>query len=110
MQRSVLMRLWTEELVGQANLREPDARVSLFVEGRTGDDLPVIGPSCTEDGLFHAFGFSAHGFQLGPVVGSIIADLVLDGATALPIEAFSIGRFNLAQPMQASTSSERDTR
>ena len=80
------------------------------IEGRTGDDLPVIGASCTEDGLFHAFGFSAHGFQLGPVVGSIIADLVLDGATALPIAAFSIGRFNLAQPMQASTSSEREAR
>lgn len=64
------------------------------IEGRMADGLPVIGPSSTEEGLFHVFGFSAHGFQLGPIVGSIVADLVVDGSTALPIEAFSIRRFN----------------
>lgn len=64
------------------------------IEGRTGDGIPVIGPSMTEPGLFHAFGFSAHGFQLGPIVGSILADLIIDGASKLPVEAFSIRRFS----------------
>ena len=36
------------------------------IEARMPDDIPVIGPSSTSDGVFHAFGFSAHGFQLGP--------------------------------------------
>ena len=63
------------------------------IEGMMADDIPVIGPSGTSEGVWHSFGFSAHGFQLGPVVGRIIADLVLHGATPLPIEAFSIGRF-----------------
>jgi sarcosine oxidase subunit beta len=63
------------------------------IEGRMPDDIPVIGPSSTAPGVFHAFGFSAHGFQLGPVVGGIIADLVCERATNLPIEPFAISRF-----------------
>ncbi len=49
------------------------------IEGRLPDDLPVIGPSATQAGLFHAFAFAGHGFQLGPVVGGIIAELVTTG-------------------------------
>ena len=63
------------------------------IEAMMADDIPVIGPSSTSPGIWHAFGFSAHGFQLGPIVGSIIADLVTSGATRLPIEPFSIRRF-----------------
>jgi sarcosine oxidase subunit beta len=32
------------------------------------DGIPVLGPNWTISGLFHAFGFSGHGFQLGPAV------------------------------------------
>lgn len=63
------------------------------IEARMPDQIPVIGPSGTEPGLYHAFGFSAHGFQLGPIVGRITADLITRGATDLPIDAFRIGRF-----------------
>lgn len=63
------------------------------IEGRLPDDIPVIGASSTEPGLFHAFGFSAHGFQLGPIIGVIMADLVADGAAQHPIAPFAITRF-----------------
>ena len=63
------------------------------IEGRMPDDIPVIGPSSTQPALWHAFGFSAHGFHLGTIVGSIIAELVTRGASSLPIEPFSIRRF-----------------
>ena len=63
------------------------------IEARMPDDIPVIGPSATSPGVFHAFGFSAHGFQLGPIVGSIIAELVASGTTNLPIAPFDIRRF-----------------
>jgi sarcosine oxidase subunit beta len=63
------------------------------IEGVMPDDIPVIGPSRTTPGLFHAFGFSGHGFQLGPVMGAILSELILDGATPTPIAAFDIGRF-----------------
>ncbi|MGR0186868.1 NAD(P)/FAD-dependent oxidoreductase [Azospirillum aestuarii] len=63
------------------------------IEARMPDDIPVIGPSGTEEGVFHAFGFSAHGFQLGPIVGRITADLITKGTSDLPIDAFRIQRF-----------------
>ena len=63
------------------------------IEGFTPDKLPVIGASCNAPDCFHAFGFSAHGFQLGPIVGQVVADLIENGRTDLPIEAFSPYRF-----------------
>jgi sarcosine oxidase subunit beta len=63
------------------------------IEARMPDDIPVIGPSSTSDGMFHAFGFSAHGFALGPIVGAIVAELVTGGKTNLPIAPFRIDRF-----------------
>ena len=64
------------------------------IEGIMQDGLPVIGPSSTEAAAWHAFGFSAHGFQLGPLVGRVVAELAVSGETALPIEPFRITRFN----------------
>jgi sarcosine oxidase subunit beta len=63
------------------------------LEARMPDDIPVIGPSSTSEGVFHAFGFSAHGFQMGPGVGAIVAELIANGSTNLPISAFDIRRF-----------------
>ena len=63
------------------------------IEAFLPDNLPVIGPSRTAEGVYHAFGFSAHGFQLSPAVGRVIADLVIDGTTDMPLAAFDIGRF-----------------
>lgn len=63
------------------------------IEGRMPDDLPVIGPSGTEEGLWHSFGYSAHGFQLGPLVGRLLAELVTEGRSSLPLAPFSIARF-----------------
>ncbi|MCJ7871184.1 FAD-dependent oxidoreductase [Phaeobacter sp. J2-8] len=71
----------------------PVVRSWAGVEGMTPDHMPIIGPSLNEDGLFHAFGFLSHGFQLGPIVGQILAELVETGTTDLPIEPLSIRRF-----------------
>jgi sarcosine oxidase subunit beta len=63
------------------------------LEGYTADGLPVIGRSPTAPGVVHAFAFSGHGFQLGPVVGRIVAELVCDGETDFDITPFEIDRF-----------------
>ncbi|MCC9620407.1 FAD-binding oxidoreductase [Thalassospira sp. MA62] len=63
------------------------------IEGRMPDDMPVIGRSSTEENVFHAFGFSAHGFQMGPGVGDIMAGLIATGETNAPLEPFNISRF-----------------
>ncbi|TAM85068.1 MAG: FAD-binding oxidoreductase [Candidimonas sp.] len=69
------------------------ARAWAGIEARMPDDLPVIGRSSRHESAFHAFGFSAHGFELGPIVGRIIAELLTSGSTQLPISSFSISRF-----------------
>lgn len=63
------------------------------LEAQTPDHLPVIGPSPSAPGFFHAFGFSGHGFQPAPAVGRALADLVVEGTTELPIAPFALERF-----------------
>ncbi len=65
------------------------------IEGVMPDGLPVIGPSETTPGILHAFGFSGHGFQLGPGVGAVLCELALDDATSTPIDPFRINRFSI---------------
>ncbi len=64
------------------------------IEGFLPDGLPVIGPSRASPSVFHAFGFSAHGFQLGPIVGQLLAELIDSGASSLPLDAFRVDRFD----------------
>lgn len=63
------------------------------MDGEMPDHIPVIGFSSTTPRVVHAFGFSGHGFQLGPVVGLIIAELITEGRTISPIAPFAIQRF-----------------
>ena len=65
------------------------------------DDIPVLGKSATCEGAFHQFGFSAHGFQLGPGAGAVMAELVATGTTNMPIDAFRIDRFGSGRPAEA---------
>jgi sarcosine oxidase len=44
-------------------------------------------------GLVYACGFCGHGFKFAPVIGEALADLALEGRTALPIGFLSAGRF-----------------
>jgi sarcosine oxidase subunit beta len=68
-------------------------RVWSGIEGYLEDNLPIMGASDRVSGLYYAFGFSGHGFQLGPGVGDVMAELISTGATSTPIEPFHIGRF-----------------
>lgn len=63
------------------------------VEAFMPDEIPVISLGRHAPQLVHAFGFSAHGFELGPIGGQIVAELVLDGRSTLPIAPFAVDRF-----------------
>ncbi|NUS18500.1 MAG: FAD-binding oxidoreductase [Mesorhizobium sp.] len=65
-------------------------------EGYVHDMLPVMGRSATTPGLFHAFGFCGHGFQLGPGVGDAMAELMTTGRCETPLDDFRIDRFSRA--------------
>jgi sarcosine oxidase, subunit beta len=70
------------------------------IEGTTADHLPVIGVSPNASGCYHAFGFSGHGFQLVPVVGAILTDLIVHGSTNRPIESLGAERLMQRQAMR----------
>ncbi|TPK85750.1 FAD-binding oxidoreductase [Mesorhizobium sp. B2-4-13] len=65
-------------------------------EGYIRDMLPVMGRSATTPGLFHAFGFSGHGFQLGPGVGDAMAELIATDRCQTPLDDFRVDRFGRA--------------
>jgi sarcosine oxidase, subunit beta len=68
-------------------------RVWSGVESYLPDDIPIMGPSVKVSGLYYAFGFCGHGFQLGPGVGDVMAELIATGRTETPIEPFAVSRF-----------------
>lgn len=59
----------------------------------TPDDRFVIDRHPTTPGVAFASACSGHGFKFAPLIGDILADLVIDGATSWPIDAFRAGRF-----------------
>jgi sarcosine oxidase subunit beta len=78
-------------------------RVWSGIESYLPDDIPIMGASARVSGLYYAFGFCGHGFQLGPGVGDVMAELIATGSTTTPIEPFSISRFaNLNAEAQIS--------
>ncbi|MEN3286771.1 MAG: hypothetical protein V7634_1071 [Bradyrhizobium sp.] len=63
------------------------------IEANMRDGIPVLGPSARHEGLYHQFGFSTHGFQLGPGAGAVMAELIVHGGSQTPIGGLSITRF-----------------
>lgn len=63
------------------------------IEAHLPDGLPMLGPSPSAEGVFHAWGFCGHGFQTGPGVGEVLAELILTGQTATDLSAYDPARF-----------------
>ena len=59
----------------------------------TPDFLPVLGAVKGIEGFYLATGFSGHGFAVGPIVGKLMAELIVDGKTSVDIRAFRPSRF-----------------
>lgn len=57
------------------------------------DAQPILGEHPQVGGFYMAIGFSGHGFMLAPVASKLIAELILEGKTSLPINKLDIGRF-----------------
>ena len=71
------------------------------VEGLTPDKFPIIGHSVNITKLVYVCGFSASGFQLGPASELAVSELVLDGASQVPIDGLSPARFWVPQALAA---------
>ena len=81
------------------------ARVNMIrswsgIEGYLPDDVPIMASSATTPGLFYAFGFCGAGFQIGPGVGDVMAELIARGTTTTPIAPYGISRFTNAKVVE----------
>jgi glycine/D-amino acid oxidase-like deaminating enzyme len=60
----------------------------------TPDRHPIIGEAPGVAGFYLANGFSGHGFQHAPVVGKLLAELIVEGAaTTVDISSLGLDRF-----------------
>ena len=57
------------------------------------DSLPIVGAVQGIDGLWLATGHSRSGMSYAPGTGKAVADLIVQGATDLPLAKFAIDRF-----------------
>jgi sarcosine oxidase subunit beta len=90
---NTLNQLYQLQRIAPALRRLNVIRVWSGIESYLPDDLPVMGVSARVPGLHYAFGFCGAGFQLGPGVGDVMAELIATGSTSTPIAPFSISRF-----------------
>jgi hypothetical protein len=59
----------------------------------TPDARPFCGKMPDIDGLFHCSGFSGHGIVQSPVIGLIMAELILDGETSYDVRSIEADRY-----------------
>ena len=99
----VIARFWE-----RAKLRFPDFAAATCRGGygslydMTPDGNPILDRSRAVDGLYWATGFSGHGFKLSPVVGRMVAELVMSGEDAdRRVRLFRASRFEEGEPLDA---------
>lgn len=67
----------------------------------TPDRHPILGPAIP--GLYLAIGFSGHGFQHAPIVGKLLAEMIVDGeARTVDISSLRLDRFARGEPVAES--------
>lgn len=99
----VIAKFWE-----RAKLRFPDFAAATCRGGygslydMTPDGNPILDRSRAADGLYWATGFSGHGFKLSPVIGRMVAELVMSGDNAdRRIRLFRASRFEEGEPLDA---------
>ncbi len=53
-------------------------------------------------GLVIASGFSGHGFGMGPVVGKLVSELIVDAIPSIDLSALRLSRFKKGRKTKAS--------
>ena len=71
----------------------PIMRAWLGIEAFCKDEMQIVGPAPSVDGLIVAAGFSGHGFAVGPGVGSLIAQYVTTNQWPEMLKPFGLERF-----------------
>ena len=90
----------TDEAVARAFVRRtmpamdgPVSASTVCLYTNAPDDEFVIDRHPAAPGVAFASACSGHGFKFAPIIGEILADLVIDGRTDWPVDAFRADRF-----------------
>lgn len=67
----------------------------------TPDGLPILGPAPDVSGLYLAAGHEGDGIALSAITGKLMAQLIEEGRTDIPLEAFRPERFSETGPEKA---------
>lgn len=90
-----LLRRFTEKYFPRAAGPTMALKVCFFTN--TPDEhfiIDTVDAHPAQENVIIAAGFSGHGYKFCSVVGEILAELALDGASELGIEEFGLGRFS----------------
>ncbi len=60
----------------------------------TPDLMPVIGPTRLLERYYVAAAFCGRGFGIGPALGQLLAEHIINGESSLPLDAYSPDRFD----------------
>lgn len=88
----------TARILASLERLAPGSRALAFREARvghpsrTGDGLPLLGPSATRSGLVYATGHFKTGIVLAPETAAVLAPLLLRGARDPRLDAFGVER------------------
>ena len=59
----------------------------------TPDMLPIIDRLDRPRGLVLATGFSGHGFGMGPIVGKMVSEIIIDAKPSIDLNSLRLSRF-----------------
>ena len=59
----------------------------------TPDALPIVGAVDEIEGFIQCHGSSGHGFMIAPMITQLIAELIVDRKTSMPLEGLELKRF-----------------
>ncbi|MEQ9715051.1 MAG: FAD-binding oxidoreductase [Candidatus Asgardarchaeum sp.] len=59
----------------------------------TPDHRPILGEVDEVEGFIQANGYSGHGVMISPMVSKLIAELIVEGKTSIPIDSLNLRRF-----------------
>lgn len=112
--RALVNESFIEELSARVHQRWPSFTKALPIDAYTGlydvtpDWHPVLGRVESVEGLYLCAGFSGHGFKIGPAVGELMAEEIVDGkASSIPIARFNVSRFERGETFTAAYGGNR---
>jgi glycine oxidase len=87
------------ELLACAHQLVPATRSAKIIEKWAGlrpgtpDDLPILGADKHVTGLYYATGHFRNGILLAPITAQLLTELMVDGASSIPLDDFALDRF-----------------